>query len=258
MSERTPIRADAPAQEAGWQLPTFDPMRPTLFSSWGRKGSGKSTFNRRIARSWATWFDELVVDVNGDADPGPAAIPVRRDAAGLLPGAFPEAERLPGAPAPGPRTLVFRADPGSATYADDLDRAVGMVLYPQTHRCLGWFGEIGEFTPNAQSTRPHMRRLLMQNRHYLASALFDGPRPMNVDPLILGQSDYVAIFDLPNPADRDRVANTIGWKPTLFDKECDETFGRGEFWYLFYDAREHTLYRCPPLPPLQESAPAPR
>jgi hypothetical protein len=251
-AEHTPIRADAAAEEVGDQLPAIDPMRPMIASAWGRKGAGKSTFTRRLFRSWTRFFDALAIDVNGDADPGPEAIVVRRDAAGLLPDAFPAAEQLPGAPKPGPRALVFRADPGSPTYADDLDRAVGMALYPQDHRCLVWCGEVGEFTPNAQGTRPHMRRLLMQNRHYLTSALFDGPRPINVDPLILAQSDLCAVYDLPNPADRERVANTIGYPPKRFTEECDITFRRGPYWFLLWHAETHTLYRCAPLPPLAD------
>ncbi len=249
MSERTPIVADAPAEEIGDELPAIDPTKPMIASAWGRKRSGKSYFNRRLFRSWP--YDKLAIDVNGDADPGPDAIPVHRDAVGLLPSRFPDvAPTVPGVPAGGPRTLVFRADPGSPTYEDDLDRATGMVLYPQDHRALVWCGEVGEFMPTAQRTRPHMRRLLMQNRHYNASALFDGPRPVNVNPLVLAQSDFVAVFDLPRPEDRERIADTIGYPTKRFVEECEKTFTRGEHWFLLWHAEEHILYRCAPLPPM--------
>lgn len=247
MSERTPIPTDAPAQEVGDEMPVFDPTRPMIVSAWGRKRSGKSHFNRRLFRSWP--YDKLAIDVNGDADPGPESIAVHKDGMGLLPSRFPDvAPAVPGAPRPGPRTLVYRADPGSATYDDDLDRATGMVLYPQDHPALVWIGEVGEFMPSAQRTRPHMRRLLMQNRHYNASALFDGPRPVNVNPLVLGQSDFVAVFDLPNPDDRQRIAETIGYPPKRFYEECETTFRRGEHWFLLWDAEHHILHRCAPLP----------
>jgi hypothetical protein len=249
-----PIRSEAPAEEIGDQLPPIDPMRPLIVSAWGRKGSGKSTFNRRLFRSWP--FDKLAIDVNGDADPGPEAEKITLP----LPGRFPApAPGMPGVK-PGPRTLVFRADPGSATYEDDLDRAIGVGLFPQHHRALVWAGEVGEFMPNAAKTRPHMRRLLMQNRHYLTSALFDGPRPVYVNKLVLSQSDFVAVYDLPDPDDRERIAKNIGYPAARFTKECDETFRRGPFWFLLWHTETHTLYRCAPLPPLvepeQDEAPA--
>ena len=65
MASETPLRVAAPAVESEVQLPTFDPMKPMIVSAWGRKGSGKSTFNRRLFRSYP--FDKLAIDVNGDA-----------------------------------------------------------------------------------------------------------------------------------------------------------------------------------------------
>jgi len=245
--ERTPVRAAAATEELGEQLPLIDPSKPCIISAWGRKGSGKSVFNRRVFASWP--WDKLAIDVNGDADPGPDAIPVKADAGGVLPSRFPAPPtRMPGEPAAGPRTLVYRADPGSPTYWDDLDRAVGMALFPQEHRALVWCGEVGEFMPHASRIGPHMRRLLMQNRHYNVSALFDGPRPVNVDPLVLHQSDFVAVFHLPNPDDRERIAKSIGYPAARFHAECNETWRRGEHWFMLWDAREHQLYRCAPLP----------
>ena len=250
MSERTPIVADAPAAELDdvTPFPVFDPMRPAVVSAWGRKGSGKSYFNRRLFRGWP--FDKLCVDVNGDADPGDDVEPVRE-----LARRFPD-RRAGVADARGPRyqSLVYRADPGSPTYDDDLDRAVGMVMQPQDRRTLIWCGEVGEFMPTATKTRPHMRRLLMQNRHYQTTVLFDGPRPVNVNPLVLAQSDYVAVFHLPNPDDRERIAKTIGYPAERFNAECNQTFRRGEHWFLLWDARAHELYRCPPLPALDDAA----
>lgn len=249
MSERTPIVADAPADDVDIEvLPAFDPERPQIYSAWGRKGSGKSHFNGRLFQSWP--YDKLAIDVNGDAYTGPNAVKVKE-----LRHRFPDAPRQLDGSGSKYQSLVYEADPGSATYSDDLDRAVGMALMPQDRKVLVWCGEVGEFTPTAQKTRPHLRRLLMQNRHYQTSALFDGPRPMNVDPLILAQSDWVAVFDLPNPADRERIASTIGYPPKRFTEECDRTFRRGDHWFLLWDARGHVLYRVAPLPELERPAP---
>lgn len=241
--ERTPVGPVEPTEEADTGFPVvIDPARPMIVSAWGRKGSGKSVFNRRLFQSYP--YNKIAIDVNGDADPGPAeriTLP--------LPGKFPGPDaRLPGAPAPGPRSLHFRADPGSATYEDDLDRAIGLALFPQRERACVWAGEVGEFMPNAHRTGPNMRRLLQQNRHYSATALFDGPRPMHVNPLVLQQSDLVAVFHLPNPDDRIKIAKTIGYPADRFEAECHETFRRGKFWFLLWVAEQHKLYRLPPLP----------
>lgn len=244
MSPETPIGRPEPAEEVDEGFPVkIDPSKPSIISSWGRKGSGKSTFNRRLYESWA--WDKLCIDVNGDADPGPDAERITLP----LPAKFPARDApMVGLERPGPQNLHFRADPGSATYNDDLDRAVGLALFPQSQRALVWCGEIGEFMPAASSTKPHMRRLLMQNRHYGVTALFDGPRPVNVNPLVIGQSDLVSIYHLPNPADRERIAKTIGYPAVRFHEECEETFRRGKYWFLLWVADAHKLYRCPPLP----------
>ena len=102
--------------------------------------------------------------------------------------------------------------------------------------------------PGAQATRPHMRRLLMQSRHYRATALFDGPRPVNVNPLVLAQSDLVAVYHLPNPDDRERVAKSIGYPTDRFNTEHEAMLRRGPYWFLLWVAGEHQLYRCAPLP----------
>ena len=244
MTTETPVGRPDPIPEVDGGFPVvIDPTKPMIISAWGRKGSGKSVFNRRLYESWP--YDKLCIDVNGDADPGPDAERISTP----LPAKYPAPPtQLPGLERPGPQNLHFRADPGSATYGDDLDRAVGLALFPQSARTLVWAGEVGEFMPNAAATKPHMRRLLMQNRHYGVTALFDGPRPAHVNPLVIGQSDLVAVFHLPNPDDRERVAKTIGYPAARFHAECETTFRRGKFWYLLWVAESHRLYRCAPLP----------
>jgi hypothetical protein len=223
--------------------------RPKILSAWGRKGSGKSVFNRRLYHSWVG--DKLAIDVNGHAEPGPDAERIGREALGKkwpAPAvALGESRR--------PRNLWFRADPGSATYVDDLDRAVGMALFPQDQPTMLWAGECGELMPNGR-TGPHMRRLLQQNRHHKVTAIFDGPRPMYVNPLVLAQSDFVAIYHLPNPNDRKRVAESIGYPAGRFDAECETTWRKGPYWFLLWHAEAHKLYRMAPLPVDAEPAPS--
>lgn len=224
------------ATEASTGYPMdLDPRVNFICSAFGRKGSGKTTFNRRLYRDYP--LAKLCIDVNGEADPG-------EDAKRIT-----ELDTRMPAPASDqpPPNLHYFADPGSLTYREDLDRAVGMAMFPKDDQSLVWAGEIGELT-TGNRTGPHLRRLLMQSRHFHTSALFDGPRPMNIDPLVIAQSDYVAIFDLPNPADRKRVADTISYDPSRFERECECTFRRGEFWHLLWVTKAKHMFRCPPLP----------
>ncbi|MCW2754650.1 MAG: hypothetical protein JWQ32_2061 [Marmoricola sp.] len=214
----------------------LDPRKNFIISAFGRKGAGKTTFNRMIYRDYP--LSKLCIDVNGEAEPGEEAQKIHAPERGL-PRVTNETP---------PANLHYVADPGSDTYRDDLDRAVGMAMYPSDQHSLIWGGEVGELCTGNMSG-PHLRRLLMQSRHYKTSALFDGPRPMNIDPLVIGQSDYVVIYDLPNPADRKRVAENIAYPPARFDQECEDTFRRGPFWHLLWSTKAKQLYRCPPLPP---------
>ena len=219
----------------------LDPNKSTLISSFGGKGTGKSAANRLIYQSYP--FSKIAIDVNGNAEPGPDAVKISAP----LPTHMPKPERDPDTNRLIYPNLHFVANPMRSEFRDDLDRGVGMALFPQQQDCLVWCGEIGEFT-QANRTGPMLRTLLMQSRHYHCSALFDGPRPMNIDPLVIAQSDVVFIFDLPNPNDRDRIADNIGVPPAEFRRECDETFRRGDFWFMCWDGREKQLLRCEPLP----------
>lgn len=219
----------------GW--PPIDVDRNQIILAVGRKGSGKSEAARALYGWWPN-ADRLTIDVNGDANPGPEA----RRIAGEPPGKMPPREHPDQ-----PLNLHYVANPARPTYRDDLDRALRMALFPRERRTLTWVDEIGEVT-QVNKTPPHLRTLLQQGRHYHASAILCGPRPVAIDPLCLQQADRVLIFDLPNPADRRRVAETIGWPPGELDDRVLELRRRGDYWFLMYDAAGHELYTCPPLP----------
>lgn len=218
----------------------LDPSRSTIVFLVGGKGTGKSHAAGRIYRAWPR--DKMVVDITGDADAGPDAERIREPER-----AFPvqyDFDR------PRYRNLIYRADPGSPTYRDDLDRAVGMLLRPSDRACLGWVDEIGECFPvNQRDRAPNMRRLLMASRHYgPASLIMCGPRVKNVDPLSLQQSDYVYMFAKINPRDLDQLAQEIGYPSRELDAAYARNRERGEFAFLLWCAREGVLLDCPPLP----------
>jgi hypothetical protein len=225
---------------------------PQIISSWGMKGSGKSHLNGLLYQSWPG--DKLAIDVNGHAYVGPDAKRVNHDAEGRVPNRWPREDRVPGEKRR-PQNLHYVANPASPTYRDDLDRAVAMALFPQDHPVCVWAGEVGELTPNSHS-QPHMAQLLMQNRHFKITGLFDGPRPMNVDIKVLAQSNLVAIFRLPNPADRKRVADTVGFDPKRFDEEARKCWRRGKHWFLLWQVETETLWHVPPLPKLLDETAA--
>ena len=218
-------------------FPPIDPTRNQILLIVGRKGTGKSAFARELLRNWPN-VDKLVIDPTGDADPG-------ADLGTVTVSTVPMALPARGA---GGRPVVMRylANPASSTYADDLDRAVGLALFPKGRRVVLWVDEAGEVFP-AGRLGPHARTLLQQSRHWHASALLCTPRPINIDPLCLSQADRLVMYDLPHPRDRERVAGAIGVEPRRLAEILNETRARGEHWFTMYVAHTHSLYRCPPL-----------
>jgi hypothetical protein len=72
-----------------------------------------------------------------------------------------------------------------------------------------------------------------------------GIRPVGIDPLVIGQADYTYVFDLPQPQDRKRVAENIGWPPGEVDRAVEALPEHG---YLRHDRKAHELVSFPPLP----------
>lgn len=222
-------------------FPEIDTSANQLICFFGRKGSGKSVGARTLFRHWPN-VDKIVIDVNGDADPGPGAERITGE----------PPKRMPERKDDGlPLTLHYVADPGRATYRDDLDRAVGMALFPRDRRTLTWVDEVGELTPPGK-TGPNTRVFVQQSRHFNASGLFCGPRPISIEPLVPQQADRIFLYDLPNPRDRERITALIGWPPAAFEDAMREVRHLNAtvepYHFLQYVAKEHQLYVCPPMP----------
>lgn len=216
------------------EVMTIDPDKAPWIFCCGRKGSGKSHLAHRYWDSYP--LDRMVIDTTHDIDPHDEKAEILRDP---LPGKWPrsidpQAERS---------TLRYIADPGSDTYFDDLDRAVGLAVVHGN--CILWLDEVGELT-TASRTKAHTRRAFKHSRHHNLALLLCDPRPQDINPLCIAQADYVAVFDTPHELDRKRLAAGMGISTRELDTELDAL---GKFEFLWYVAETHDLFAMPPLPP---------
>lgn len=225
-----------PARPVSSQL---DPSKSNFVTIVGKKGSGKSELATRLWHGYP--YDQLCIDPTGDC----RVDDLTRQIHTPLPARFPvdaEGKRV---------SLRFVPDPGSPTYEDDLDRAVGLAF--RHRRSMLWVDEVGELTRTGK-TSPNFARVLQQGRHRDLTLICCGPRPIAIDPLVVSQADYVYVFQLPNPADRRRVADVIGYDPKAFDAAVHDL---ARYHYLRWDSREQELVEFPPLPPIVIATPAP-
>lgn len=217
-----------------------DPRRSFWVFASGKKGTGKSYACRLWWDSYP--FDRVLIDPTHDvtADLRADGVELEQLDADALP------VRLDPYDPEHPRTYVFCPDMGHKRPEDDIDdmdRVVGL--------CFGhgpillWVDEVGALTPNANRTPPNTRRLLHHGRHDHISVLAACPRPIGVDGLFISQADLIYSFRMPNPRDRERVANEVGYDPADFAKANARLQGHE---HTRYDTRTDELWLCPPLP----------
>lgn len=222
--------------EPGGHRGKLDASKAVQIAVVGKKGSGKTELAFNLFDSYP--FDRLVIDPNGDLKMPDDTLDLD-DAPLRWPGelyrkAFGERAKR--------QTLRYVPRFHEPDYLEQMDRMVG-TAFAHGRTCL-FFDEAHEGAP-ANRTPPHMRRALRQGRHADLTLILATPRPLTVDPLVIAQSDWVYVFKLPNPADRKRVAESIGWDPKDFD---DAHRGLVEYGYLRYDQSRDDLARFPPLP----------
>jgi hypothetical protein len=227
----------------------LDSSRPLFVAIFGRKGSGKSVLARYLFESFPG--DRAVIDPTGDVQ-----------------AAFPEGyfrEVQPGYRGPFPKrdderraTLILHPKRSSRTYLEDMDHFIKMCLEHgrKTRRplCL-WVDEVGRVATR-EKTLPHKQEAQEEGRHANLWEIDCGPRPSNIDPLIVLQADIIYAFDLPSPIDRARLAELAGVDPAAFNATMKNL---GPYEYVRIDTREHLtsgrrVTVWPALPPPTERA----
>jgi hypothetical protein len=220
-----------------------------IISCFGKKKSGKSVMGLLLFQSYP--WDKIVIDVAGDDGPWGDGIHELHGTTEDLPRRWPEHLREDKEP----MTLRYTPDAGSPTFREDMDAVVGLALRQgkATGHCALLVHE-GGVLAQSNRTPPNTRRALMHNRHNKFTLIMCQPRPYTLDPLVLQQSDVVYVFDVPNPDDRKRIADTIGWEASDFDASWREL---NTHEYLRFDANEPKpkgneldlrLTHWPPLP----------
>lgn len=209
----------------------LDVVRPLIIDCLGRKGSGKSVMARYLFDSYP--YDRLVLDVAGDDGPtradlvGQTVVELHGDCSSL-PTKWPEHERKDRERL----TLLYVPDMGSPTFIEDMDHVIGLGRsHPRTAILVHEMGILA----SSNRTPPHTRRLLQTSRHTQTTLIACAPRPLTMDPLVIAQADLVFCFEMPNPDDQKRVADTIGWPREDFVDGMNQL---GEHEYLRYDARQ--------------------
>lgn len=232
-------------EEAAAAALSIDPSRSNVVLLVGTKGSGKSAAARRIFDAWPA--DRTVIDVTGDARPtDPETVALTAPFPSQLPEPeHPEQRRV---------TVWARVDPRSATYEHDQDAAIALGLYPRHRTALVWIDEYGQ-AATAQRIPPNLRLALNSSRHYYLTLLLACPRPRHIPTLTIQQADRVFVFRLPNPADRETVADNAGIPLKVFEREYADMLRRGPHAFLLWDAQNHILINCPPLPAVEHTGP---
>lgn len=216
--------------EGKWVGTELDIGDGKILTCFGKKRSGKSVMGRLLLASYPG--DRMVIAANEDDGPfadGETVHVIRADAE-TMPRKWPEHLRDPNRP--GPMTLRVQVDPGSPTFLEDQDAAVGLAL---SHgNCALLVHEVGLLAPSNR-VPAHTRRLLHANRHRRVTAILCGPRPVTVDPLVIAQSDVVYVFETNVEEDQIRIGKTINMRPVEIQAALEEL---GPHEYLRFDANE--------------------
>ena len=211
----------------------------------GKKHEGKSELTYALWQSWEG--DRAVLDTTADfigKHPDPDVITLEE-----VPDRWPEHLRKDGA------RLSLRYVPNikAANWREEADRFLGLCY--EHGNMLVVVEEVGNFAP-VGIPLPNTRVILHHGRHQGLYSIWNGPRTIGLDVLVLAQADVVYFYKLPSARDRKRLADNIGVEPEVID-EAVHSLKPHEYGRWVDAAGEGELVIFPPLPlPAQTSTAA--
>lgn len=254
----------------------IDPDSGAYMSSFGPKGHGKSELAVRLFASYP--YNGLVIDHTGDFDPEgklteelSPALKAIADSIGAHKDNLDDmsdeeidellaAHRAAAIEAwrgdPPKRFRKYRYQPNFLAN-DWLERSDNVVaLAYLVGHCAIVLDEVGLGAPSNRTPR-FTRQALHMGRHQRLSMLMPGPRPAELDPLVLNQSDVVTVHGQLHPLDVQRLSRHFGTSDRelasileslqRFERADSPRDGVGEFLVFFRNERDLAIY--PPLPP---------
>lgn len=145
-------------------------------------------------------------------------------------------------PARPPDAATARFVPTDPADADAYDRLYGWVFghFPR----YMWCDEAGLVLPVRGAPR-WGNTVMVQGRKRAIGHLACHTRPREVLVNVIAQAQHVFCFDLPNPDDRQRVAELAGIPPAVLDEAMA---GLAPYGFLWWQQRDRSVTVCPPLP----------
>jgi hypothetical protein len=244
---------------------SLNPDKGVYVSSYGPKGSGKSELNKRLFARYP--YDGLLIDHAGDADEHhEVSEPIPKELLALTAALAPlgEAEDFDPRELAGlearieeawrqdePRWRKYRYVPNTLNdqWLERTDLVIGLAYVHG--RTIEWWDEANLQIPAGRTPR-WTRHTLHVGRHRALSALMPGPRPSDVDPLGLSQSDVVTVHGPMHELDVARLARSFHMR----DQTLAAELGTLEpFDYLAYFRSLRELAHYPPLPMVGAGSP---
>ncbi len=180
----------------------IDPDGPPLFVAvHGRKGSGKSEFLKRYARSWP--YDALIVDPTGDLDPdGSWTRP--------WPGGNSWPEPDPDADARiGHRRFRIKPNRREKDHREKVDAAV-LAAHDHDGPTLIVIDEGRYLFASDEAILSGSDIVQNEGRHGQDFVIIANPRAIGLRPIYHSQADWIVLFDTPGEEDLKRVAGPAG------------------------------------------------
>lgn len=204
---------------------------------WGKSHAARLYFD-------AYPFDRVVFDPNNDIAPEADWITIRRVPEDLATtGLEKREEALPLTSGTDPARVTVHYVPilSDPHWREDLDRLL-LAVFEHQWVCL-WIDEVVKVA-KANQTLPSMDLILHQFAHQHLVVLLCGPRPVDIDPLVITQADLLYLYRLRGVQDRRRLAELLG----VDLSELDVLMTLEPYNFLLHRDAFDDLVLMPPLP----------